>query len=252
MADKTMLCYGGGRQTVAILALCALGEYPFPDYVVFADAGWDDPETYDYMHRHMIPLLNKNDVPFNIVQGKTARGHTDLYSHMWDLGLIPSPIDRSCTDHFKVRPLRKFKKNNGVLQEWIGFSLDEQNRAANTLLKNKTNKHNIIFPLIELKISSGQCDGIIQSVGLPVPLKSACIFCSFQNPWRVRDLYRRHSDLFDKVGELEAHHREIKGSQGKNVYYIIGDQPWSSFRHIQLPLLEDDFNYGCQDGYCLR
>lgn len=201
---KTALSFGGGRQTVGIVVLMATGQLPKCDLVAFADPGWEYPETYDYNIRYIKPILDEINIPFVVVKGSAAIPHStercdNLYDYYWHRNFVPSPISRDCTDHFKIRPLKKLYKEWGIEQIWIGFSLDEAHRTNKPYL----GFDNRAYPLIDKRLTVSDCEYEIQHYGLPVPLKSSCIFCSFQTPWRARQLYERHPDLFEKVGQLE-------------------------------------------------
>lgn len=239
------LSFGGGRQTTALLVLAIQGEVPKPDVIAFADTGWEYPETYDYIARHIRPLLSNNGLSLQVVKGR-EKGFDNLYDWYWHYRNIPGLWMRSCTDKYKVRPIMRLYKSLGVGEEWIGFSFDEQGRAARKMARPK-NRFQVSFPLIENKITVTDCEYIIDKFGLPLPPKSSCIFCPYQRPWRVQQLYKRHPNLFERVALLED--RALDRKPG---FYILGNRPWRSWANIQLGLFGEDWNYGCQDGYCFR
>lgn len=245
------LSFGGGRQTTAMVVLMAQGEIPRADLVVFADTGGELPETYDYIHRHMRPLLEKIEIPFHVVKG-SERGYDDLYDWFWHYSLIPTVMYRNCSEKWKVKPIFKLLEQKGITREWIGFSANERGRAARALDNKRRRKYDLEFPLIEHSIDAMACENIIQRFGLPAPLKSACYYCAFQNPNRARRLYRDHPDLFEKVGLLEDRAIARRKAEGKLVYYLIGNKPWRSWAVVQGDLFGKDWEYGCQDGYCFR
>ena len=151
----------------------------------------------------------------------------------------------SCRDQFKIRPIHKLYKELGVKTEWIGFSANEQGRALKK--RRFKNPWEITFPLIEQGVTTADCEWVITHYPLPMPQRSSCIFCPYQHPSRVRLLYERHPDLFEKVGLLED-----RALSRKSGWYLYHDKPWRTWGVTQLHLLGDDWNYGCQDGYCFR
>jgi len=231
------LSFGAGIQTTAIMVLCANGELPKPDFVVFADTGCEWPETYDYLARHAKPFMEKLGLNFQQV----SKGN--LYDFYWRYKSIPMPMDRACTDRFKIQPLKHFYKEFGVTEEWIGFSLDEQGRAVRK--RERPLIANTKFPLIDLRIARSDCPSIIKEAGLPIPPKSACYFCSFSHPTKISRLAHLHPDLFEKVAALED-----RASQRGMVRTIMA-RPWRELATPQ-PMLTDDWDYGCGDGYCMR
>lgn len=240
----TSLSFGGGRQTVGLVALIAQGEWPKPDFVLFADTGWEWPETYDYMERYVKPCLIALNIPFVRVHASYKAGD-NLWDYYIHYRAIPMPMDRTCTKMFKTQPLAKFYRSQVITEEWIGFSYDEQGRtkAKRPLLKRLI----VRYPLIELNLTVHDCVAAIERQGWPIPLKSSCVFCSFQHPWRAQELYKRHPDLFEQVGLLEDN--ALKRSPG---WYILGNKPWRQWGIVQSNLWGEDWNYGCAEGYCFR
>ena len=234
------LSFGGGVQTTALITLIARKELLTPDVIAFSDTGCEWPETYDFLERYTKPLLRKLAIPF-----VTVRHAKPLMEYYRQYRAIPQAFQRSCTDNFKVRPLAKEFKKLGIIEEWIGFSEEEQGRA-----KRKTERpirKNIIakFPLIDLGLNRADCASEIERFGWPVPPKSACICCPFQHPSRIAELSRAHPDLFEQVAQMED-----KAIERKPGYYI-SRLPWRQMAQPQMQF-EGDWSYGCAEGYCLR
>ena len=53
----TVFSYGGGRQTASIACLIVQGIYPRPDRIVMADTGRENRSTWDYLAKHVQPML---------------------------------------------------------------------------------------------------------------------------------------------------------------------------------------------------
>ena len=190
---KTILSFGGGLQTTALVIMIAKGELEV-DEVVFADTGVEKPETYWYIENYIEPMLK---VPF--VKVKSHLG--TLYDHCWRQKLLPSVQTRWCTDKFKIRPIVKHYK--GVPVEFIvGFSADEVNRAE------KPSRMTRSFPLINRGITVTDCVQIIRDYGLPVPLRSSCYFCVYEPYVEYNWLKNNHPELIDKALALEQRHYE--------------------------------------------
>lgn len=235
MKSLTALSFGGGRQTTAMLILAVNGEIPRPDVVLFADTGCEWPETYNYIGQHIQPFCAENDLPFAIVR----RDGVDIYSYYARANALPIPNQRSCTDQFKIWPMRKYSEELGINTYQIGFSFDEAGRA------NKLQRYiRRVFPLIENRLTLADCQYEIQRHGWPLPLKSACFLCCFQPPSRLKLLALRHPDLFGKLRVLEDKAYKRTG------YYLLGNHPVSHYAQIEQLGFDSDF--GCAEGYCFR
>jgi len=142
-----------------------------------------------------------------------------------DPSLLPYATVRSCTDNYKVRPMRSwlrwwtgqqskrtrtrigvggFKYRLAAPNQppderraafWVGISTDEAHRANPPNVKWLDS----YFPLIELGISRADCKRIIEESELPVPPKSGCFFCPLQPLPSWRRLARDHPDLMARA-----------------------------------------------------
>ena len=192
-SPKTVLSFGAGVNSVALLILRKLGKVQF-DYVVFADTGAEHPETYQYIEEVCIPLCKEIGIPFMRV------GSPTLYEDYYEKKIIPFRMFRSCTDRYKIRPIRKWIEAN--LREatiLIGIDAGESQRAKYSGA--------FAYPLIELGIDREGCQRIIEGNGYPLPIKSGCYFCPFTDlkGWII--LHRDHKDLFLKAEGFEQNCR---------------------------------------------
>jgi len=181
-----ILSYGVGVNSTAILALVKLGRLKLGDFkIVFADPGAEKPETYCFLRF----MCKQFDIAI-------VKKEPDLYSYCKERNIIPTRMFRWCTDKWKIRPMRKWAKEQGFenYQFIIGFAKGEENRAKNP---------NVLYPLIELGIDRDGCKNIISEIGWTVPFKSGCFFCPFQpkNDWLA--MRENASDLFQKALQLE-------------------------------------------------
>jgi uncharacterized protein YbdZ (MbtH family) len=77
---------------------------------------------------------------------------------------------------------RCLTKTPGVIEQWLGISLDEFQRMKDSDVKYITNR----WPLIERRMTRADCITWLDKNGLEVPPKSACTFCPFHSTaeWR--------------------------------------------------------------------
>lgn len=227
-----VLSFGGGLQTVAMIVLHAQGKLPI-DRVIFADTGCEKPETYWYMENYIKP----------IIQIDTVQSHLGgMFEYCENIKRIPSPIYRWCTDKFKVRPLRKAVGKDDLVM--VGFAADEAKRV-----KEQYGKLGRQFPLIEMGITSADCNRIIQDYGWPVPLKSACYICPYQrwNNWNW--LKANHPDLLQKAVDLELLSYEIRPQDRENFGLFGGKPLWKYAEGIQYEFGFPE-EYSCWSGHC--
>lgn len=111
----------GGKDSTALVL--ALREARVPFQAVFADTGWEAPETYAYLDtlREMLniridvvaaapemnPVVGEDDIgPFAIVDGKIYRG--GMVDVARKKAGFPMRLGRWCTERLKIHPLRAF------------------------------------------------------------------------------------------------------------------------------------------------
>jgi len=187
------LNFGGGVNSVAIMAAVEMKLLPRPDYVVFADTGGEKAETYNYM------IYFKDVSPLPIITIQTPEGR--LLDYCDKNNILPQRFMRWCTDRWKRRPLDRFRKAHGFKDGdkiWIGIAKDEEGRAHRW--RNDTD---VRFPLLELGWSRADCIKAIKKVGWCVPAKSGCFFCPFAKLDEFAELKANHPDQWEFLVKLE-------------------------------------------------
>lgn len=192
-----ILSFGAGVNSTAILCLHIQGKVDL-DCVVFADTGGEHPETYEYIEKTIKPFCQSRDIPFHIVK----RG--DLYREYYGKNIIPFCAFRSCTDKFKIRPIKKFAKTQfgDNVTFILGIDHGEKHRA------DRYRGVTFEFPLIDLEIDREGCKRIIEETGLPIPIKSGCFYCPFTKRSEWLKLLENHRDLFLKAEKFEKNGRK--------------------------------------------
>lgn len=235
--SKQFLSLGAGVQSSAMTILATQGKIQV-DEVIFADTGVEKPETYYYIENYLKPLLQEARLPLVVVKHPRAT----LEEYCLSISQIPSIVWRWCTDRFKVRPISKYVKDQGIIL--IGFSTDEAYRA-----ERKVHKSGRSFPLLELGLSSEDCRRIIREYGWPIPIKSSCFFCPFQRWTEWNYLKSKHPDLMDRALELESVFHARKPHVKDTAGLFQGGPLWKYKDGVQgeMPLLKE---YSCKSGYC--
>lgn len=237
MSALTIISYGGGVQSTAMLILANRGELAGyePTAAVFANVGDDSemPATVEYVRSWAEPV---SAIPVIEVQKTTRDGTSQtLYSRLLSgtkngrvSDLIPLytpegvPMSRGCTADHKIRPIGKWLKANGATAETpatvcIGISTDEIHRVNR---KRAEAYENPVYPLIELGLDRSRCAQLIEEAGWPNPGKSSCYFCPFHRPQMWAEMRRDEPQLFDLAADLEAHMNRRRIEQGREAFYL--------------------------------
>lgn len=192
-----VVSFGGGVNSTALLVgLYERGEKP--DAILFADTGGEKPETYEHVHQ-MRAWLIRHEMPdvTMVCEPKT------LEADCLDRETLPGKAFGfgSCSEHFKVRPQRKWLKQQGWPDVvWlVGIHAGEEKRAQRTL----NQRTDVRFPLIEWGWTQTDCEAALDRHGIPVPVKSACFFCPAMRKPEVIQLSKTHPELFARAVEME-------------------------------------------------
>jgi 3'-phosphoadenosine 5'-phosphosulfate sulfotransferase (PAPS reductase)/FAD synthetase len=225
-----ILSFGAGVNSTAILCLHKQGKVQL-DAVIFADTGAEHPETYSYIEQVVKPFCKELDLPFIIV------GSPTLFEDYWNKKIIPYRLFRSCTDRYKIQPIKKYVKTNyGETIIILGIDSGEKHRAKYT--------EGFSYPLIELGINREQCKSIIIECGLQIPRKSGCYFCPFTNSQEWKNLLQQHEDLYMKAEAFE------KNCRAYPTYHLSNKTLESMRKAIQNQKTLCDFDEGESCVFC--
>jgi hypothetical protein len=146
-----------------------------------------------------------------------VEGYSDIYDFYYGQRMLPFIKFRSCTDKWKITPMKKRRKEPGF--ELLGIDAGESHRAK---IRNE-GKLESRYPLIEYGIDRQGCVDLIKSAGIPVPPKSGCFFCPMQRKSGWVQLRRENPDLFCRARKLEDHNAEYRRENGYEPYYLAGN-----------------------------
>jgi len=260
----TFLCLGAGVQSSAMLLYIYDGVIKKPDYIVFSDTGSEMPYTYEHIENTLKPFCEeKLNMPLIVVRGGKIEDGAfqdyDLHEFYYERNLIPMRGIRSCTDRFKIAPIRRFmrsivgftnkgtiNKNGSLLKKThlcsiqLGITTDENHRMHTSDVKWVRNT----FPLIENNLSWTDCKERMAQEGWSTE-KSGCFICPYQGLKSWRLLRTRYPPLFIKALDMEE--------------ALITKRPNRTYGFLREKILLKDFNWkgekeelfsGCDDFYC--
>lgn len=234
-----VLSYGGGTNSTAMLIGCQEKGIPV-DLILFADTDAEKPHTYEHIKAVQAWLAEHGMPPIVIVRKEGLTLEQDCLNRK----ALPSVAYgfKSCSDHFKLRPQRKYLESIGVINptKLIGFDMDEPHRA----IPIKGNR----YPLIEWGWGRAECVEAIERAGLPLPGKSACYFCPSSKKVEIKVLRRMYPDLAARAVAMEknAELTEVKGlgrSFAWGDLYEAEDRQQDMFAESPI-----EIDCGCYDG----
>ncbi len=204
-ASPVMAACGMGVDSVAmIIELVERGERI--DVVLFADTGSEKPATMAYVLIFRA-WLEARGILFIVVgyQPKKFKNwppYGTLEENCLTNGTLPSIAFGfgSCSLKWKVapqnawadawEPARACWAGGGRVTKLIGYDCSPQDvkRYAEREGYDDDPKYVYRYPLREWGWVRSDCETRIRKAGLPVPVKSACFFCTAMKPWEVDKL----------------------------------------------------------------
>jgi hypothetical protein len=203
-----IISLGAGVQSTTVALMAAHGELtPMPECAIFADTGWEPKAVYthlDWLMSGVLPfpvqVVQHGNIRDDLLRRSSARsGERFVTIPAYSLSEYNEKGigRRQCTAHYKIEPLHKEIRNRlgkgprdwiakGSVTKWLGISTDEIMRVTPSRVGYVINR----FPLIEQKMSRGDCLMWLQRHGYAQPPKSACIGCPYHNnaQWKaIRD-----------------------------------------------------------------
>lgn len=229
-----IISLGWGTQSFTLAAMVALGELDPIDYAIHADTTHERSETYRFAER-WTPWLEERGVkvvtvsdPAQATRVTTEKTDAPFYTHkVVEYGGTPlsafmvsgdgdGKLMRQCTSRWKITPMRRWiaselegrglSKTAGIIEQWLGITMDEVQRMKNSDVKYITHR----WPLIEKRMSRWDCIRWLQDNGLEVPPRSACVFCPFHSRAEWRDIRDNAPEDWQKAIEVDNQIRKAR------------------------------------------
>lgn len=247
-----LLSYGGGRQTVGLVALIREGRLPRPDHVAMVDTNREKRSTFAYLDAYVRPALADMGIPFTLID-RSRYATVDLWGgEDGDDFLPPAFTDRDsgdgklpefCSIEWKQRVVMRWAaeqpgwKQRGVTS-WLGISWDERHRRRSP----NRQWYQPAYPLLDRRWGLNVCLDAAHRAGWPEPPRSSCWFCPNMEDHEWAGL---PADEFEDACRLEEAVRE----RDPHLYFHRSMVP---LRVVKLnpqanPSL---FGGGCKAGMC--
>jgi hypothetical protein len=218
-----------------------------PDAILHADTGDEHPETVAYREERRRWLRSVGFPDLTIVRrapsvsNVTGLAFSTLGEKCLANETLPSLAFRGgkgCSVEWKITPQERYLAHHPIAQDtWhrgmrvvkaIGYDAGPlDSRRAHHLTSDAY--YDYIYPLREWSWDRARAIAEIRAAGLPLPRKSACIFCPASKPWEVAELVRDWPHLADRIVEMEdrarPHLTAIEGLWGRTVKGMRGAVP---------------------------
>lgn len=260
-----VISMGWGIQSFTMCAMSALGELEPVDVALHSDTTWERGATYEFVKQFTTWLEERGvrvvTVRNNKVEVVNKWGNPEIPAfHTYPDGTPSGMLRRQCTGRWKIDPMKRWlteelkrlglKKGNGIIEQWLGITLDEIERAKDS--DNKWQIHR--FPLLEKKMTRQDCINWLQSSGLPVPPKSSCVFCPYHRRATWQEMKRANGPDWQTAVEVDE---AIRNKRPGYVAYVHPDRlPLielkiaEDFGRTQLDMFVDIKDVECDSGYC--
>lgn len=207
--------YGMGVDSTAMLVgLQARGIRP--DSITFADTGGEKPETYAYL-----PIIQAwcKRVGFpEIVVVRRVRTKRAPYSTLEENCLVNKTLPgiafgrKSCSPKWKAEPMNRYRatlptiraawKRKELVAVCIGYDAGPKDARRPNIADDS--RYAYFYPLRVWGWDREECKQRILAAGLPLPMKSACFFCSANKPAEIVAMDDAHPELGDRIMAMEA------------------------------------------------
>jgi hypothetical protein len=224
--EPLVVCYGAGRDSTALLVgLWQRGIRP--DLILFADVGAEKQATYDYLAVMNRWLKSVGFPEITVVRYQPKNFKHWPHYHTIEENILTNCALASiaygfhkCSAKWKIAPQRTFLKqwqpakdcwsSGGKVRKAIGFDaspheLKRTNRCSTYAVQEEEDElFDLWFPLQEWGWDLSECIRQIVKVGLPIPSKSSCYFCTAMKPAELDDLAQKEPDKIKRIVVLEA------------------------------------------------
>ena len=204
---------GWGVQSFTLAAMSALGDLEPVDVAIHADTTHEASGTYSFAQR-WTPWLEDHGVRVVTVNDETQAAavttfKTDIPAFTATPASTGGMLRRQCTHRWKISPMRRWLQANRdgqQVEQWLGISLDEFQRMKDSDVKYIIHR----WPLIEQRMTRWDCQRYLETHGLEVPPKSACVFCPFHNMAVWREMKATGGADWQKAVEVDEAIRAVR------------------------------------------
>ena len=197
-----VISLGLGVQSTAMYLMSSKNMIERADHAIFADPGAESTRTYEILeylqdwakYNDGIPIhvTNEKNLYKGLLENKSYTGRRAVLVPAFT-GNGTGMLMRQCTPDYKIFPvLQTIRKIQGIkprkrmkpVDIWLGISLDEIERMKISQQSNLT----YVYPLIDGRMTRGDCLRIFKRYNFPIPPKSSCVFCPYHSDKHWKDM----------------------------------------------------------------
>lgn len=254
-----IISLGMGVQSTAMYMMSSKGIIEKADHAVFADPGAELPKTYELLEKLILWEKENDGIPIHVTNEYNLRKDIlrkeNSTGHRW--ASIPAfaenggMVRRQCTGEYKIRPvMKKIRELHGLkprqrmpqTEVWLGISLDEIQRMKISQLP----RVDYVYPLIENRMTRGDCIRVFEEIGFETPPKSSCVFCPYHSDKQWKDLKDNYPNEWEQCIEIDNAIRDCSKQGLKNKMYL---------HRSLIPLKDIEFAdqqelFMCEEGFC--
>lgn len=254
-----VISLGLGVQSTAVYMMSSLGRLPRADHAVFADPAAELPRTYEILeylkdwakYNDGIPIhvTREKNLLQDILKGTNSTGQK--FASIPAFSESGGMVRRQCTSEYKIQPVMKkirelhglkFRQRMPKTEVWLGISLDEIQRMKVSQLP----RVDYYYPLIEERMSRGDCYKFFKEKNFPIPDKSSCVFCPYHSDKNWKDLKENHPEQWDQCIEVDEAIRDSSKRGLNDKMYL---------HRSLIPLKDIEFAdqqelFMCEEGFC--
>ena len=126
---------------------------------------------------------------------------------------------------------------------YLGISIDEIQRMKTSLLYNITYE----YPLIDRRITRGECIKFLEERSFHNIKKSSCTFCPYHSNRQWKEIKQNYPEEWKKIIKVDEAIRNSSKRGSKDKLYLH-----RSLKPIKDAYLQEDQEelFMCEEGYC--
>ena len=254
-----IISLGMGVQSTALYFLSSVKMIERADHAIFADPGAELPRTYEMLEMLQEWAKYNDGIPIHVVnernllqdvlkkQNSTGQRWASIPAFSESGGMVR----RQCTREYKIQPvIKKTRELHGLkprkrmpkTEMWLGITLDEIQRMKESQLP----RIDYVYPLIDQRMSRGDCLKVFKRFNFPIPPKSSCTFCPYHSDKNWKEIKDNYPEEWQQCIEVDNAIRDSSKRGLKDKMYL--HRSLTPLERIEFADQQELFM--CEEGFC--